>query len=310
MKVASLIVLLVWSGALRADTLTLTSGATLTGSITGVTNGAYRLRMANDNYSIIYVRILPTNEIRSVVRDTPVQAAARAAYEILCGDQLQADREQSSAQCARVVAALNQFLHDYPDHPVAPQVWEKLALWADELAHVTAGEAKFQNRWMSPAAKAATVRDAVHQARLQAGQTAAEKLRQQIARDDADRTEVTNLLAVAERNLAAAEQFLAGLRDTTEPVYEFRPAGGGPLAVPTRNGLFLWTPPFWDRYVSEEKTTVNPQRATAEKRVLDCQAAATRYQSELESIDRRLIDLRAKLSETEAALAKETARGK
>ena len=107
------------------------------------------------------------------------------------------------------------------------------------------------------------------------------------------------------RDLAAAEQFLAGLRDHTEPVYEYRPASGYPQAFPTRHGYVLWTPPLWEPYVTDEKVFVNPQRADAEKRVLDYQTFVNNYRLELESIDHRLIDLRAKLTQSEAALAKE-----
>ena len=306
MKIAALLVLLLWSRWLLADTLTMTSGDILTGSITAATNGTYQLRMANADFSIISVRILPTNEIASVIRDTPEQKAARDAYETICRYRLQADREQSPAQCERVLALLQQFLQDHPDNLATPRVREKLTLWTDELAHVSRGEAKFQNRWLSPTAKAAAIREAAHQARLQAGQTAVEKLRKPIAKEDAYRTEIAKMLAAAERDLAAAEQFLAGLRDHTEPVYEYRPVSGYPQAFPTRNGYLLWTPPFWERVVTDEKVIVNPQRGTAEKRVLDYQNSVNNYRSELENIDHRLIDLRAKLTQAEAALAKET----
>ena len=282
------------------------SGEALTGSITSETNGAYQLRIANADFSITSVRILPTNEITSVIRDTPEQKAARADYETICRYRLQADREQSPAQCDRVVAILQQFLHDHPDNPAAPSVREKLTLWTDELAHVSRGEAKFQNRWLlSPTAKVAAIREAAHQARLHAGQTDVEKLRKQIAKEAAYRIEVAKMLTAAERDLAAAEQFLAGLRDHTEPVYEYRPASGYPQAFPTRHGYVLWTPPLWEPYVTDEKVFVNPQRADAEKRVLDYQTFVNNYRLELESIDHRLIDLRAKLTQSEAALAKE-----
>ena len=307
MKAVVTIGLLFWSEVLFADTLTLTSGENLIGSITAETNGTYQLRIANADYSISSVRILPTNEVTAVVRDTPEQKAARADYETICRYRLQADREQPPAQCERVVTMLQQFLQDHPDNLVTPRVREKLTLWADELAHVSRGEVKFQNRWLaSPTAKAVAVREAAQQARLQAEQIGAEKLRKQIAKEAAYRTEVAKMLTAAERDLATAEQFLAGLRDHTEPVYEYRPASGYPQAFPTRNGYFLWTPPLWAPYVTDEKVFVNPQRADSEKRVLDYQNSVNDYRSELASIDHRLIDFRVKLTQTEATLAKET----
>jgi len=299
--------LLFWSEALFADTLTLTSGENLIGAITAETNGTYQLRIANADYSISSVRIIPTNEVTAVVRDTPEQKAARADYETICRYRLQADREQPPAQCERVVALLQQFLQDHPDNLVTPRVREKLTLWADELVHVSRGEVKFQNRWLeSPAVKAVAVREAAQQARLQAEQIGAEKLRKQIAKDTAYRASVAKLLTGAERDLADAEQFLAKLRDHTEPIYEYRPVSGYPQAFPTRNGIFLWTPPLWEPYVTDEKVIVNPQRADAKKRVQDCQNSVADYRTELAGIDQRLADLRAKLTQAEAALAKET----
>ena len=307
MKAVVTIGLLFWSEVLFADTLTLTSGENLIGAITAETNGTYQLRIANADYSISSVRILPTNEVTAVVRDTPEQKAARADYETICRYRLQADREQPPAQCERVVTMLQQFLQDHPDNLVTPRVREKLTLWADELAHVSRGEVKFQNRWLaSPTAKAVAVREAAQQARLQAEQIGAEKLRKQIAKDAAYRASVAKLLTGAERDLADAEQFLAGLRDHTEPIYEYRPVSGYPQAFPTRNGYSLWTPPLWTPYVTDEKVFVNPQRADAEKRVQDCQNSVADYRAELAGIDQRLTDLRAKLTQTEAALKMET----
>ena len=75
MKAVVIIGLLFWSEVLFADTLTMTSGEHLTGAITAETNGTYQLRIANADYSISSVRILPTNEVTAVVRDTPEQKA-------------------------------------------------------------------------------------------------------------------------------------------------------------------------------------------------------------------------------------------
>lgn len=288
-----------------ADTLTTTTGETLTGTIAAEADGAYQLRMANDDFSITYVRVIPTNEVASVVRDTPQQKAARASYETICRYRLQADREQTTAQCERAIATMKQFLQEHPDNPFAPRVRATLPAWEDELAHINRGEAKFQNRWMTLAAKQTAVAEALRQARLQTGQATAENLRTQIAKEEAYRTEVANALNVAERNLAASEQFLANLRDYTEPTYEYRPVGGYPQAIPMNRGYFVWSPPFWEKVVSGEKVVVNPQRGTAEKRVRDYQTSVNEYRSALESTNRRLVDLRAKLTLTEAALAKD-----
>ena len=126
MKAVVTIGLLFWSEVLFADTLTLTSGENLIGAITAETNGTYQLRIANADYSIGSVRILPTNEVTAVVRDTPEQKAARADYETICRYRLQADREQPPAQCERVVTMLQQFLQDHPDNLVTPRVRDEL----------------------------------------------------------------------------------------------------------------------------------------------------------------------------------------
>jgi len=301
-KAASVIVLLLWSAWLRADTLTTTNGETFTGSIVAETDGAYQLRMANHDFSITFIRDFPTNEVKSVVRDTPEQKAARAAYETICRYRLYPDNAQPAKQCEAAIAGMKNFLATYPD---APPEWRKtveatLPVWEDELANVSKGLVKLQRRWMSPADRDV----AIQKMRFQTIQTAAENLRKQIAKETAYQTQVANALTIAERNLAAAEQFLANLKDYTEPTYEYRPVGGYPQAIATPRGYFVWQPPFWEKVVSGEKVVVNGQRGTAEKRVRDYQTSVNDYRTTLESVNRRLVDLRAKLAQTEASLAK------
>ena len=283
-----------------ADTLTLVTGEKLEGQIVTETPDEYEIRLANEDFTIVHVRPIPVTNATSVVRDTPQQKAARQNYETLCRYRLSPDQEQTAKQSGQVIAAMEKFLAGSPD---AANVRTKLTAWQNELANVSKGLVKFQNRWMTPADKAIAVRAARQQAQLQTAQTTIEKFRRQIPLLVTEYAGLTNALASAQQNLALSEIELGSLQDFVQPEFSFRPVGGRPQAIIYGNSYSVWSPPFWERYVSGEKITIHPGRANQQQRVRYYQDQVSSYRIDIETAERKLAELRAKLAQAEAALA-------
>lgn len=288
----------------RADTVTLLSGEIVDGEIVAESPAEYRVRVANADYTITSVRVIAPAEVKSVARDNPAQKAERAAYEAVCDYRLQADREQPFARCQQAVAALEDFLKQYPRAASAPRVKSQLTGWQDELAHVSQGLAKFQNRWLTPAAKPAAVREAWRAAQRQTIQRQAQQLRRQIA-EWTERTQTfSNALVEAKQNLATATKALADLRDFTSPVTGYRLVGD-PYPSYVSGGAFYFGggTGYWEQYVAGERVFVHPARPGYEQRVLDYQNRVDKDRADLAEAQRQLAGLRAQLAKTETALA-------
>jgi hypothetical protein len=297
MKAALL--LLLFLTTVNADTLTLTTGEKLTGEIVAETPHEYQLRLANDDFTIIHVRPIPATNVVAVLRDTPEQKTARQDYETICRYRLHPDLAQPVSQCKDAVAFMENYLAGHPD----PRVRAKLAAWQTELANVSKGLVKFQNRWMTPAEKQTAVHLAYRQAQLQATQNTIAQLQRQIATLNAQFSSLTNSLVIEERDLVLAEYELSQLRDFIQPEYSYRPVGGSPQGIIYGNHYFVWSPAYWEKYVSGEKVTVHPARASCQQRVRDRQLEVSSYREQIQTTSEQLTALRQKLSQTETALA-------
>jgi hypothetical protein len=298
-KVDIAIAVLLYCAQLHADTLTLTTGEKLEGQIVSETPDEIQIRLANDDFTIIHVRPIPATNVTAIVRDTPEQRAARQEYEALFRYRLHPDQEQPAKQCEAAIAAMQKYLTGHP----APRIQKKLTAWQTELANVTNGLAKYQNRWMTPAEKQTAQRQSYRQAQLQATQTSIAALRRQLAARDAQFSSYTNALVAAERDLVLAQFELSRLQDFVQPEFSYRPVGGAPQAIIYGNHYQIWSPAYWEKYVSGEKITVHPARASYQRRVGDLQLQLSNYRNEIQTIENKRNDLRPILAAAETALA-------
>jgi hypothetical protein len=286
-----------------ADILTLITGEQLEGEIVAETPAEYQLRLANDDFTIVHVRPVPATNVTAVVRDTPQQKTARQTYETLCRYRLHPDRELPAKHCEAAITVMQQFLTDYPDAPTADSVRQKLAFWKTELTNVTNGLAKHHNRWMTPADKQTAIRLAHRQAQLRTAQSSITQFRRQLTALDTQFVSLTNALVTAERDLVLSTFELSRLQDFVQPEYSFRPVGGAPRAIIYGNHYQVWSPAYWEKYVSGEKVTVHPARAGYQRRVGDLQLRVSSYRTEIQTIEDRRTAVRARLAQAEATVA-------
>ncbi len=283
----------------RADTLTLTSGETVTGEITAETSNDYSIRIANTNFTITAIRIIPKTNVTSIVRDTPEQQARRAAFENLCRYHLQPDQEFPTTYYRQVIALMEKFLATYPDDDV---IRSKLAQWKTELAQVTKGLVKYNNQWLTPEQKTAARKLALEQARLQAARKNLQTLQQRLDDLQTHQKDLNKEIETTTTELDRAEAALANLQDFVEPVYEYRPIGGAPFALSTRRGPIVWSPPFWERYTIGENVTRHPLRTYYEQQIAYNRNRLARLQTDLDQTIRDIRVIRADIEKAQADL--------
>jgi len=133
--------------------VTLKSGAVLRGEIISDTNDVLQIRAFSANRTISSLRNFPRSDVQNVQIETPAEAAERIDYFALSKFQLDPDQEQSPTFYAQWIAAFEKFLTDYPKSDKTTIVQQYAAACRAELKHLTDGEMKFANRWMTPEEK-------------------------------------------------------------------------------------------------------------------------------------------------------------
>lgn len=284
----------------RADTLILTSGEILTGEIIAESATDYRVRIANANFTITTTRVLPKTDVKSVTRDTPEQKAHRVAYENLCRYNLNPNQEFFATYYSQVIALMEKFLATYPDDAA---IRTKLADWTTELAQLNKGLVKYNNRWLPSTEKAAAVKLALEQARLQTARKNTEKLQQRLTDLQAQQQDLNKNIETVTSDLDNAEAALANLQDFVDPTYEYRPIGGAPFALSSRYGPVIWSPPFWERYIVGERVTRHPQRTYYEQKAAASRNRLARLQTDLEQTIRDIRTTRADLDKAQDAMS-------
>jgi hypothetical protein len=126
--------------------LTLKSGEVLKGDIVSDTNGVVQFRAWFSNHTISSLRDVPRADIQDLVNETPEQIDFRA----LAVFRLDPDQEQPAAYYTQWIAAFERFLKNYPQSDKTAVIQQHIEECQTELSHVTAGESKFGNRWMTP----------------------------------------------------------------------------------------------------------------------------------------------------------------
>jgi hypothetical protein len=141
------------TAALGESIITLKSGEVLKGDVVSDTNDVLQIRAFSANRTVSSLRYIPHTDIQTIQTETAAQAAERVASFALSKFQLNPDQEQSTDFYAQWIATFEKFLTDYPDSDKAPIVQGHLETCRTELKHVTAGEVKFEDRWMTPVEK-------------------------------------------------------------------------------------------------------------------------------------------------------------
>jgi hypothetical protein len=189
------------------STVVLKSGETLQGDILSDTNDVLRIRAHNASRTLSYQRDISHSEIQSIQTENAAQAAERTDYEALSKFQLNPNQEQSADYCGQVIAAFQKFLIDYPNSDKAPSVQRRLETWQAELKHVSDGQVKFGDKWMTAEDKAPLVEHWQKQMNVQAAQNTLESLKNKLSELQRQRDVLAENLATAQGRLDATQSF-------------------------------------------------------------------------------------------------------
>ncbi len=271
------------------STVVLKSGETLQGDIVSDTNDVLRINAHNTSRTISYQRDISHADIQSIQTENAAQIAERADYEALSQFQLNPNQEQSADYCGQAIAAFQKFLTDHPKCDKVPAVQQGLDAWQAELKHVSAGEVKFDDKWMTPEDKQPLVEHWQKQMKVQAAQNTLDSLKKKLSELQRQREKLANQLAMTQGNLTASQQQLAGLQDLQQPVYQnvttpqhYGPGRSGPSAITTSQLVR-------DGQGNPVYTTVpNPQRAAVQGDIGMYQQQVSTGQQMLQTLDAKI----------------------
>jgi hypothetical protein len=184
--------------------VTLKSGEVLRGDFISDTNDVVAIRAYNANRTISSRRDIPRSDIQDFQNETPVQAAERIDYFALSKFRLDPDQEQSSSFYNQWIAAFEKFQSTYPKSDKNTVVQQHIDDCQAELKHITAGEAKFENGWMSPAEKKPRA------------------LSKQLTESENQREALAKTIAKLQADAQGGQAHLASLQDSIAPVYATR----------------------------------------------------------------------------------------
>jgi hypothetical protein len=206
-KVVMIAMLLVTSALTVASgeaVVTLKSGEILRGDLLSDTNGVVQIRAYFNNRTISSLRDISRSDIQDLQNETPAQAAERIDYFALSKFQLNPDQEQSPNFYNQWIAAFEKFQKDYPNSDKNTIVQQHTDDCQAELKHIAAGEAKFENQWMSPLEKKPRA------------------LSKQLAESESQRFALAKNIAKLQADLQGGQAHLASLQDSIAPVYATR----------------------------------------------------------------------------------------
>ena len=279
-KITVMVVMLFVTGMLNAALgeaiVTLKSGAVLRGEIISDTNDVLQIRAFNSNRTISSLRNFPRSDVQNVQIETPAEAAERIDYFALSKFQLDPDQEQSSNFYAQWTAAFEKFLTDYPKSDKATIIQQYAGACRAELKHLTDGEVKFANRWMTPEEKKPLV------------------LAKQLAELENQRAVLAKTVATLQGRLQGRQQQLQTLTDTQEPVYETRLVGPNHYSQRFATG--------------QTRTVPNPDRPAVLGDIIACQQQIASGAATLAGFDSKIQVLKVQIPQAqrayEAAVAK------
>ena len=197
-------ILLATTAAFGEAIVTLKSGEIMRGDLLSDTNDVVEIRAYNANRTISSRRTISRSDIQDLQNETPAQAAERIAYFGLSKFQLQPDQEQSSSFYNQWIAAFAKFQTEYPKSDKNTIIQQHIDDCQAELKHINAGEAKFENQWMSPLEKKP------------------QALAKHLAESESQRLALAKTIAKLQADLQGGQAHLASLQDSIAPVYATR----------------------------------------------------------------------------------------
>jgi hypothetical protein len=301
---ALMVVAVVTAGVISSvfgeSTVVLKSGETLQGNIIFDTNDILRIEAHNANRTISYQRDISHDEIQSIQTDNPAQAAERADYEALSKFQLNPNQEQSIDYCSQVITAFQKFLTDYPKSDKSPAIQQRLGAWQSELKHVSDGEVKFGDKWMTPEEKQPLVEHWQKQIKVQLAQNTLESLKKKLPELQRQRDALANQLAMTQGNLTASQQKLGTLQDSQVPVYQSRDVStpSGPGRIDTRYNPAGPTTKTVSSYAGTT-TVPNSERAGVQSDIAMYQEQVSSGQQMLDTLDAKIHGIQVQIPRTE-----------
>lgn len=224
MKVSALFLAVLFLTASYAfpDSVTLNNGEVIQGEIVSETDAQVVVEVSNYNKTITSHKSILKSDIKTIQRESAQQKQERLAYEALAKLQLNPNQEQSKDYYTQGITEFEKFLRDYPNSDKAAIIQQRLEAWRAELRHVTNGEVRFGDKWMTPEEKQPLVEHWQKQLNVQAAQNTLQTLKNQLADLKRQRDSQAGGLAVAQAQLGGLQTKLASLQVTPLPVYDVR----------------------------------------------------------------------------------------
>jgi hypothetical protein len=135
---------LIATAQLRADTVTLTTGEKINGTIKNETDSEVVIDVPV-SASITDERVIKKTDISKVDKERPDEIA----YKQLIAVQPNPELSYASQAYDQILSSLKSFLTQYPSGPYVPEIKKLADTFQDEKKRVDAGEVKYEGRWLS-----------------------------------------------------------------------------------------------------------------------------------------------------------------
>jgi hypothetical protein len=139
-----LTLLLLPAAPIWADSITLVTGETVTGTIKSQTDSEVTIDVPV-SASITDERVIRKEDISKIVKEQPDEIA----YKQLAALQPNPQMSYSSETYDQILNSLNAFEAQYPNSTYLPEVTKLAAAFQDEKKRVDAGELKYLGQWLS-----------------------------------------------------------------------------------------------------------------------------------------------------------------
>lgn len=281
---------------LRADTVTLNSGEVLEGNILSETDDQVEIAAALYHGTITATKRIPKTDIKSIARESVEQKQEKAAYAALATYILNPNQELTKDQYAAGIAAFEKFLAKYPHSSLATDINGRLADWRVEASNVESGKVKFDGKWMTPEERKAQAEHQQKRADVAASQGALQSLQKQLADLQARRGTVVQHIGITQGKLAAAQEKLLALKDTTGSSSGARTSSGGRGDLAGRLTARVTASP---QTVTEPGAVSNPEKAQLQTEITSYQQQNSQEQNTLASLDARIKEVQSQIQQSE-----------
>lgn len=130
---------------LAADSVTLTTGEKITGTIKSETDTDVTIEVPVST-TIIDERVIQKSDISKIDKEQPDEVA----YKALIAVQPNAQYSLASDSYMDILSSLNAFQTQYPTSSYLPEIKKLAAAFQDEKDRVDKGEVKYLGQWLSP----------------------------------------------------------------------------------------------------------------------------------------------------------------